>query len=46
MKGGRIHWEVASTRRLQKEQAGEEGGEERIWRAGIVGSQSMVHKGN
>ena len=29
-KGGRIHWEVASSRRLQKEWAGGEGSEGRV----------------
>ena len=29
-KGGRIRWEVASTRRSQKEQAGGEGSEGRV----------------
>ena len=41
-KGGRIHWEVASSRRSQKEQAGGEGSKGEFRRAGIVGSRSPV----
>ena len=38
VKGERIRWEVASSRRLQKEREARE----EFWRAGLVGSRSSV----
>ena len=47
MKGGRIHWEVASTCRSQKEQAGGEGSKGRVLEgrdSALCLGQEVLHK--